>query len=81
MKIGIGKAQNREVYTALVVTIPEIEKIWGKSRKSIDLAIAKGRLAARQSVVGNTWLVSTDSVVTLWGKPAKSEFTDRIFGG
>lgn len=81
MRMGISKPQNAEVYIALVVTVPEICAIWHKTRKTVDMQIAKGRLAARQSVVGNTWLVSTDSVVTLWGKPERSELTDQIFKG
>lgn len=68
-KVIKSRRELQETAVALVVTIPEIEKIWKVSRKSIEMQVAKGRLVTRQTLGGKIILVSTDSVVELWGKP------------
>lgn len=50
-----------------VVTLPEACHRWRKGRKTVEMAIAKGQIAARQS--GRTWLIATASLITRWGPP------------
>lgn len=65
---------------AMCVTIPEIMLIWGKSRKTVDMQIAKGRIKGRQSIAGNGWILSTNSVIALWGKPDQT-LLRKLMGG
>ena len=59
--------EEMELDTLKVVTIPEICKWWGKSRKSVLMRIYQDDLIARQS--SKTWIVSIASVIALWGEP------------
>jgi len=54
-----------------VLTIPEIVQRWGKTRKSVLMAIYKGDFTARKSA--NTWLVHCADVVARWGNPELEE--------
>ena len=52
-----------------VLTVQECATIYSKNPKSVMLAIWKGRLTARQSSVGATWLISRAAATKLWGEP------------
>ena len=56
-----------------VVTLSEARFMWGISRKSILMRLYKGDLIGRKSC--NIWLVTTDSLLSLWGTP-KNGFKD-----
>ena len=60
------------------LTIKEVCCIWDKHKHSVDLAIWKDKLKARQCVCGVTWLVYYDSVVALWGDPLHPELVEEI---
>lgn len=74
-----SRRENQENAMALVVTLPEAGKLWNKSRKTIEMQILKGRLVARQSIVGGAWLISTDSMTELWGKPTLDDAMRALF--
>lgn len=56
-----------------VVTLSEASWAWGKSRKAIMMRIYTGALVARLS--GKVWLISVNSLQSVWGKPFKG-YTD-----
>lgn len=60
--------QAHEICLDAVITVQECATMFNKNTKSVMVAIWRGRLAARQSSVGATWLVSRASASALWGK-------------
>lgn len=55
-----------------VLTIGEVIAGWGKARNTVIMAILRGTLIARQpSGVKGIYLVSKQSVMSLWGQPKK----------
>ena len=54
-----------------VLTVGECAIMYNKTVKTVHLAILRGRLSARQSSVGATWIISRASATRLWGQPRK----------
>ena len=52
-----------------VITVQECAILYKKNPKSVMIAIWSGRLTARQSSVGSTWLISRAAATKLWGEP------------
>lgn len=52
-----------------VVTLPEVAKIWKKSKTAIYFAIHRDEVSARLAVTGGTWLLNYDDCVKRWGEP------------
>lgn len=52
-----------------VITAQECAILYKKNIKSVMVAIWRGRLAARQSAHGTTWLISRAAATKLWGEP------------
>jgi hypothetical protein len=52
-----------------LLTVPEVCLLWGKTPKSVMMALYTGRLSGRPSVTGGSWLVELTSVFKLWGDP------------
>lgn len=53
-----------------VLTLSEVEYLWGKTRKTIELRCLKGDFHYRKSITGGTILIWRASVEAVWGKPA-----------
>lgn len=49
-----------------VITVQECAILYGKNPKSVMMAIWSGRLSARQSSYGATWLISRAAASRLW---------------
>lgn len=66
--------------TSLVVwlTIGEVQAVWGLARRSVDYAIWRDNIKARQSKVGATWLITADSCAEYWGRPKNEDLMMRI---
>lgn len=55
-----------------VITIGEVMEYWGKARNTVIYAILRGNIVARQTPGRKgTYLVSKQSVISMWGKPLK----------
>lgn len=63
------------------LTVPEVVHYFDKHRNTVMMQIYTGGLEARQTVVGNTWLVSTVSALALWplpdGNPLAAQWDDE----
>ena len=59
-----------------VVTISEASVMWDKTRKSIQVRIDKGDLAARKSTTGGSILISAASLRRLWGEPLHDDLNE-----
>lgn len=51
------------------MTVKEVMILWDKTRFSVDNAIQKEHLYARQTVWGSTWIIDALSVIEHWGLP------------
>jgi hypothetical protein len=51
-----------------VITVQECATIYHKNPSTVVAACLRGKLAARQSEVGATWLISRASASQLWKK-------------
>lgn len=63
---GMVSVSTKQVLRS-VTTVKEVSECWGKSIRTVQRAIDKGKLIAEQS--GATWLIITQSVVKVWGQP------------
>lgn len=64
-----------------VLTLSEIEYMWGKTRKAIEMRCLKGDFHYRKSVTGGTILVWRASVEKIWGRPAVDFVRNNYMGG
>lgn len=60
-----------------VLGLTEIIMMWGKSRRSIEIAMWKGELDHRKMISGGTILITRESVIKLWGQPT-FDYTDSL---
>lgn len=58
--------------------IPEVLIIWGLARRSVDYAIWRDNIKARQSRAGATWLCTASSCQAFWGEPKNPELLKEI---
>lgn len=54
---------------ASVLTITEVASMWGKSRRTVEMAFWKGQIKGRQGKNTNAYLISRSSCVENWGPP------------
>lgn len=75
-----GKNPELSVYydarLAQVVTLSEASYLWDKSITTLMQHVYKNRLSGRLSITGGTWLISTASLLKLYGRPHNSELHD-----
>lgn len=62
---------------AIVITRSEAAFMWGLAESTVDMAIAKGYVAARKAVTGGTILVLYSSMKGHYGKP-KRDIVDEL---
>lgn len=62
------------------IFIQEAEAIFCKPRGSVDFAIWKDKVRARQSLVGATWMLEYNSCVEHWGKPKNLALAEQVIG-
>lgn len=60
------------------LTIREVCGMWGKYKRSVENAIWKDYVKARQCQFGAVWLVEYNSVVAHWGEPLDKAALERI---
>lgn len=60
---------------ASVLTINEVAAMWGKSRRTVEMAFWKGQIKGRQGKNSAAYLISRSSCVDNWGAP-KIQFED-----
>lgn len=60
-----------------VVTVNEAAKRWNKHRNSVLEAMIQGKLDHRRSE--GTWLITTESLIKLWGKPEPANLMECEF--
>ena len=54
---------------ASILTVNEVCVMWGKNRRTVEMAIWRDKLKARQAQTGRFYLISRASCVELWGAP------------
>jgi hypothetical protein len=60
------------------ITMSECKALFGKFNRSVEYAIDKDKIKARQCTVGSTWLIEYNSCVSFWGQPIKPMLAEKI---
>lgn len=60
------------------IFIPEACAIFDKYPRSVQYAIWKDKVKARQARVGKTWMLELNSCIAYWGKPVDDELVLEI---
>lgn len=58
-----------------VITVGEAAYMWDMSQKAVKNAAIKCKLIARRSFTGGDWLVSYQSMVSVYGQPKEDVLT------
>lgn len=58
--------------------IEEVCEIFAKGRSTVNYAIWRDNVKARQASVGKGWLVEYESCVLFWGAPVALHLVEKI---
>lgn len=60
------------------LTMQEVQALWDIGLRSVQYAVWKDKVLARQSVVGATWLIEYESCVVRWGSVKRQDLLEEI---
>lgn len=55
-----------------VLTVKEVEHLFGVSRRQIQWAIWRDQIEARLTLNNGVWLIALSSCIKMWGKPSRT---------
>lgn len=58
---------------AMVLTVPEVALLWGKQRKSVEMAIYKNQVVSRRTLTDSAYLLMFNDIYQRWGEPTNKE--------
>lgn len=70
--------QNQVKTSDLCITIIEAGFLFGKTRRSVEMAIYQDRIRARQAYGSRQWMIDFDSCVRFWGQPINNGLLEQI---
>lgn len=68
----------QEAVLGQVVTLPEACLLWGKSRSTLIMALAKMQIRGRRSLTDGSWLITFESMERRYGRP-NSEILKNLY--
>jgi len=56
----------------------EVCLLWGFAKRTVEYAIWRDNIKARQSVASRQWMVEYNSCVAYWGEPSNKQVIEEI---